>query len=339
MSRIRVAVLGAGILGARHARVFAEQDEAELVAVIDPVRERAGPVAERHGARPFDALDEVWDAVPFDALAVATPDHLHAAPAVAALDRARHVLIEKPLATTRDDITAIVAAAERSPAVAMVNFSQRFVPEYAWIKRAIEDGAIGDPRMVITHKFDRIHVPTRMIGWAASTAPIWFMSSHDLDLIHWYFGSDPVEVVAQETRGVLAARGIDVHDGMNALVRFASGATASLHTSWIHPDNYPFMADGTLQIIGTSGTLTLENGKRRIVLHNAHGGVEQLFSGPHTADEVDGRIAGAFTASVRRFLECIRTGAELPTSPRQSQPIALLQEAAMRSLGQSPVRI
>ncbi len=70
----------------------------------------------------------------------------------------------------------------------MVNFSQRFVPEYAWIKRAIDDGAIGAPRMVITQKFDRIHVPTRMIGWAADTAPIWFMSSHDLDLIHWYLG-------------------------------------------------------------------------------------------------------------------------------------------------------
>ncbi len=114
MSKLRIAVLGAGILGSRHARVFAEQEEAELVAVIDPSRDRAAAVAERHGARAFGDLREVWDAVPFDALAIATPDHLHRAPAVAALDRGRHVLIEKPLATTRDDVEAIVAASERS---------------------------------------------------------------------------------------------------------------------------------------------------------------------------------------------------------------------------------
>ncbi len=145
--------------------------------------------------------------------------------------------------------------------------------------------------------------------------------------------------MAQESRGVLAGRGVDAQDGLNALVRFANGAVASVHTSWIHPNTYPFMADGTLQIIGTTGTLTLDNGKRRLLLHNARGGVEQAFSGPHTADEVDGRMAGAFTRSVRCFLACIRTGREAPTSPRRSLPIARLQEAAMRSLREGVVRL
>lgn len=332
VSDLRVAVLGAGILGSRHARVFAEQEGATVVAIVDPDAGRAGPVAERVGAAAFASLAAMWDAVECDALAIATPDHLHREAAVAALDRGKHVLIEKPLATTPEDMEAITAAAARSTAVAMLNFSQRYVPEYAWIRQAVRDGAIGTPRMVTTHKFDRIYVPTRMIGWGASTSPIYFMSSHDLDLVHWYLGSDPVEVVAQDTRGVLDAKGVAVHDGLNALIRFADGAIGNVHSSWIHPDTFPVMADGMMQIIGSTGTLTLDNGRRRILAYTARGSIDQTFGGPHTADEVDGRIVGAFTESVREFLACIREAREPETSPRRAMPIARCQAAVVQSL-------
>ncbi|HEX3347375.1 MAG TPA: Gfo/Idh/MocA family oxidoreductase [Acetobacteraceae bacterium] len=331
MSTLRVIVVGAGILGSRHARVFQEQG-AEIVAVVDPNAERARAVAERTGARHFASLDDAWAGTDCDAVAVATPDHLHREPAVAVLARGKHVLVEKPLATTLEDMEAIAAAAANSSAIAMVNYSQRHVPEYAEIKRLVAGGAIGTPRMLSTHKFDRIYVPTRMIGWGDRTSPIYFMSSHDLDLVYWYLGADPVEVVAQETSGVLQARGVAVHDGVNALVRFADGAIGNIHTSWIHPDSYPLMADGFLQIIGSDGMMMLDNGRRRLSLYRASGSSEQAFAGPHTADEIDGRITGAFAASVRAFMDCIATGREPDTSPRRSLPISRLQAAVIRSL-------
>src|ERR1700760_2281845 len=112
MSRLRIAVLGAGILGSRHARVFHEQVDAEVVAVIDPNAERAADVASRYDALPLADLDALWNEIECDALGIATPDHLHRAAAVAALERGKHVLIEKPLATTLVDMEAIVAAAQ-----------------------------------------------------------------------------------------------------------------------------------------------------------------------------------------------------------------------------------
>ena len=227
MNTQRIAVLGAGLLGTRHARVFGEQDGTKVVAIVDPNPARAAVLAERAGAASFATLDAMFSALDCDVLAIATPDHLHRDAAVAGLDRGKHVFIEKPLATTLEDMDAIVAAAARSSAIAMVNFSQRHVPEYAWIRQAVQDGMIGTPRMITTHKFDRIYVPTRMIAWGASTSPIFFMSSHDLDLVHWYLGSDPVEVVAQDTSGVLSGQGVAVHDGLNALIRFASGRSAT----------------------------------------------------------------------------------------------------------------
>ncbi len=340
MNKLRVAVLGAGILGSRHARVFHEQADTEVVAVIDPNPERARSVAERVGAPAFERLGQVWDATELDALAIATPDHLHREAAVAALERGKHVLLEKPLATSLEDAEAITLAAKRSPAVAMVNFSQRYVTEYRWIRDVVRDGRLGEVRMVTTHKFDRIYVPTRMIGWAAATSPIYFMSSHDLDLVHWYLGADPVEAMAQETRGVLQGRGIDVHDGLNALLRFDNGALANIHTSWILPDSYPNMADGFLQIIGSAGMLMLDNGRRRINAYFARGSVEQSFAGPHTADEIDGRIVGAFTDSIGEFLACIREGREPETSPRHAMPIARVQVAVIQSLREhGPIEI
>ncbi|MBI1778487.1 MAG: Gfo/Idh/MocA family oxidoreductase [Proteobacteria bacterium] len=332
MARIKVAVVGAGILGSRHARVFHEHAEAEMVAVVDIDETRARRVAERSGARVYTNLGELLAGDAFDALAVATPDHLHREPAVAALARGKHVFLEKPLATTRADVDAITAASGRSGAVAMVNYSQRFVPEYAAIKRIVEDGTIGRPAMVTSHKFDTIHVPTAMIGWAAQTSPFFFMSSHDLDLVRWYVGRDPVEVVARERRGVLEAAGVPVHDGLNVLISFGAEVMANFHASWIHPTSYPVVADGFLQIIGSSGTLMLDNRARRLVVYGPKGCVEQVFSGPHTANEVDGKIVGAFTDSVTAFLTAIRNGSEPELSVRRTLPIAEAQLAAVEAL-------
>jgi predicted dehydrogenase len=333
MAKIRVAVVGAGILGSRHARVFHEHAESETVAVVDLDQGRARSVAERSGARAYTSLEALFEQESFEALAIATPDHLHREAALAGLGRSKHVLLEKPLATTRADVEAIRAAAGRASAVAMVNYSQRFVPEYAEIKRLIADGAIGRPAMITSHKFDTIHVPTGMIGgWAAKTSPFFFMSSHDLDLVRWYVGSDPTEVVARERKGVLEAAGVPVHDGLNVLIAFGTEVMANFHASWIHPNSYPVVADGFLQVIGEAGMLFLDNRARKLTVYGPKGSVEQVYSGPHTANEVQGRIAGAFVQSVDAFLGAIRGNRETELSVEKTLPVALVQLAAIEAL-------
>ncbi|MBP7688207.1 MAG: Gfo/Idh/MocA family oxidoreductase [Thermoflexales bacterium] len=339
--KLRVAVVGAGILGSRHARVFAEQPDCELIAVVDINSARAEQVAQTHGARAFTDYEAMLHSVEVDAVAIATPDHLHCAPVVTALRAGKHVFVEKPLATTAQDSRDMVAAAASAKVVAMVNYSQRYVSDHVWIKRAIESGELGQPAFILSVKFDTRSVPTGMIaGWAAQTSPIYFMSSHDLDLVHWFLGTDPIDVFAQEVRGTLEAQGIPVHDGLNALIQFEGGVSANFHSSWIHPNTYPRIADGYMQIIGSEGALTYHARTRTAELYNARGGQEVKFSGPHTADVVDGKITGAFTASLRHFVDCIREGREPDTSPRRVLPTAEVQAAAIQSLGsRQPVRL
>lgn len=330
---MRIGVIGTGLLGARHARVWHELTETELVAVCDVNAERAQNIAQQYNARAFTAYDKMFAEMELDAVSIATPDHLHREPVLAALNANLHVLQEKPLATNADDARAIADAAEKSNRVVMVNYSQRFVTDHAWLHDAIARGEIGAPRMIVSVKHDNISVPTGMIrGWARETSPLYFMTSHDLDLVHWFLKADPVRVMAHETRGTLDAQNIPVHDGLNALITFADNAIANFHSSWIHPNTYPRLADGFMQIIGGAGALTYNNRTRTAELFNARGGQKIEFTGVHTADVVDGKITGAFVTSLQHFLACIRAEREPDTSPRRVLPTALAQAAVMDAL-------
>ncbi len=330
---VRVGVIGTGLLGTRHARVWHELAETELVAVCDVNAERAQNIAQQYNARAFTDYKKMFADMQLDAVSIATPDHLHREPVVAALNANVHVLQEKPLATNADDARAIVDAAEKSNRVVMVNYSQRFVTDHLWLHDAIARSEIGTPRMVLSIKHDNISVPTNMIrSWTQATSPIYFMSSHDLDLVHWFIKVDPVTVMAQETRGTLDAQGVPVHDGLNALITFENNIIANFHSSWIHPNTYPRIADGFLQIIGDAGALTYNNRTRTAELFNARGGQKVEFTGAHTADVIDGKVTGAFVSSLQHFLECIRIGREPDTSPRRVLATALAQAAIMDAL-------
>lgn len=332
MSPIRVAVIGAGLLGTRHARVFAEQPESRLVAVVDVNQERAQSLATRYGATAYTDFHALLADDQLDAVAIATPDFLHREPVAAAIEAGKHVFVEKPLATTLPDVRELVQRANAAKTVTMVNYSQRFLTDYAWIKGAIDRGEIGQPRMVTSLKFDTIYVPTGMLSWATQTSPFFFMSSHDLDLTHWFLGVDPVSVFAQETRGVLDAKGVSVHDGVNVLINFGGNISTNFHASWIHPDTYPAIADGYMQIIGSEGVITYQNRTRKIEFYNKRGGQEIQFNGPATATEVNGKLVGAFTDSVRHFLDCIQQQREPLTAPRRILPTAEVQLAVGTAL-------
>ena len=327
MDEIRVAVVGAGILGKRHARVFGEIEGARLVGVADHSLERAQAAA--NGAPAFTNVDELLSNVECDAVAVATPDHLHRDPVTSALNAGKHVLVEKPLATSLTDARALINLAGDRGLVLQVNYSQRWVPEYLWIKQQIMSCAIGKPRLVLSSKQDTVFVPTRMINWAAHTSPIWFMSSHDIDLITWFLEDRVTSVNARETRGVLDGLGVRVHDGVDAVVGFAGGATLNLHSSWIHPESYPTIVVDRMTIIGDAGVIEFYSRGRQIECYTRAGGNTMTFTGPQTATEVNGKLEGAFRSSLLSFLTSIVSGQEAPTSAARTLHVVEIQEAIL----------
>jgi predicted dehydrogenase len=327
---IGLGVIGVGLLGERHARAWSEIRGAHLVGVADLAAERAEAVGARFGVPAFVDPTALLDRPEVDAVSIATPDHLHAAPVLAALERGKHVLVEKPLATSLDEAEALVAAARDAKRILMVNYSQRFVPEFHWAKRQIEAGTIGRPLIIRSLKDDRISVPTEMLRWAAESSPIFFMTSHDLDLVRWYLDDEVETVYAQKVSGVLRARGIDVHDGVEVLARFRGGAIATFHSSWIHPGGFPGLTDSWLQIIGSDGVLSLGRGREHEVFTS--GGANAPRFG--TADDIGGTLRGAFRSSLEYLLEAIRTGVEPMTSAARTLGVTATQCAIIESLRQ-----
>ena len=335
-TQLGVAVIGAGILGARHARVYHELSDARLVAVVDPDAARASAVADAKQARTFASTQEMLAAVgpggsgEVTAVSVATPDHLHHRAVSACLEAGVDVFVEKPLAIDEDEARAMIALAESRARVLMVNYSQRWLPEHQRVEALVREGALGTPAFVESHRWDAAWVPERMISWSDQTTPIHFMSSHDIDLIlHWL--DDRVETVtAMSHAGALAeSRGLAGRvDGFVAMLRLTKGTVVSLHSTWILPDTFPLAADSSLELLGAQGALFLGGSQRELKLYTADRSERVAYAGPATATEVNGRIEGAFTSSLKAFMEAARRrDLDTPTSAARTLHVVEVQAA------------
>lgn len=325
---IGVGVIGAGILGKRHVRVFSELPRSKVEAVADTAFERAEKAASGVGARPYAHYSSLLDDPAVDAVVVATPDHLHYEPVVAALRAGKHVFVEKPLATSLGEARSMVDEAQRAGRTLQVNFSQRFVPEHAWAKQQIEDGAIGEVLVYRSVANDTVSVPTEMILWSSHSSPVLFMSSHHLDLICWYAGAEVDEVYAYEVSSALRTRGFGTPDAIEAVVRFSDGSLANIHSAWVYPNTYPTVADSSLEIIGTNGVIQLDLGGSGYLYTSESAQKVKLA----TAYELGGHLHGAFRHSLELFLKSVSTGSEPMTSAARTLSVAIVQAGIAQSL-------
>ncbi len=143
MPPLRIALIGAGGIGRAHLTAWRSVPGAEIVAVVDTDPARSQAAAEGLGARAFDAVLPMLDAIRPDAVDICTPPVAHRAPAEAALAAGAHVLCEKPLADTPGDARVIVDAADSAGKLLMTAFCHRFHPPVARLKELITEGRLG----------------------------------------------------------------------------------------------------------------------------------------------------------------------------------------------------
>ncbi len=145
---IRIGLIGAGIMGADHARtIFTSVGGAELAAIHDPDRARAKSVAQScGGARVIESAGELIADRDIDAVFVCSPDATHAPLAIACIEAGKPALVEKPLAPTLEACRAVIAAEMRGGRrLVQVGFMRRFDPGYLAVKAALAEGRVGAP--------------------------------------------------------------------------------------------------------------------------------------------------------------------------------------------------
>ncbi len=327
--RLRVGVIGVGLLGDRHARFWAQQPDVELVAVADSRRERADEVAERWRVSAFASAGELVERVRPDAVSVATPDFAHREPVSDALSGGAHVLVEKPLAMTTEDARVMIADAERADRLLMVNHSMRWIPTYASLKRSIDAGDYGE--LVAAHSFkaDTIYVPTGMLNWSARSSPTYFLTPHDLDLVRWFVDDEVDEVFARSVGRVLRARGVDTPDVIQASVHFHHGVIATFEASWILPNTFPSYSDSYMHLTGSRATAYVDRGRETLEVFTQEAVRHPKLS---TVYEHEGRIYGSFRHALEHFADRVRDGREPLTSARRVFGVVATLEAIHRSL-------
>lgn len=254
---IRFGLIGCGVIGRYHAQAISDCENTRLVAVADIDEARAAQLAQDHQARATTDMRELLDSPEINAVSICTASGLHAEQALAAIAAGKHVLVEKPLATTVADCRRVREAARAAHRTVSVIFQNRFRPVYASIKRSMERGEMGTPVLATAHlKWYRSQEYFDTAGWRGT----WEMDGggalmnqaiHYIDLLRWIMG--PVESVF----GYTATRShkIETEDVATATLQMRSGALATIvATTSAIPGLWT-----RLEIHGSSGSYCVQN--------------------------------------------------------------------------------
>lgn len=332
MEPLRAGVIGVGMIGSLHARVYREHPHTMLAAVADVRGERAREVGEALGVRWYDDWEAMLAEEVLDLVSVATPEQQRYAPAVACARAGRHVLLEKPLAPTLAEAERLVQEVEVTGVTAMVNFILRSDPRYLRAKAAMADGTVGEPCTIFARRRGTSLGAEFYGPW---TDLLLSTAIHDLDVMVWLNEAPVVRVFAEAVVKRSARWGRE--DAVACLVRFANDCVGLLETSWVLPPTMPALLDASLQVVGTAGGVFIEGANQGLAVVTG-----ERFSLPDLTHWPIGRdgIAGDLRASLDHFIACVQTGrqpvaglrnalyaqeivAALKASLRSGQPVAL----------------
>jgi predicted dehydrogenase len=209
MHPVKAIVIGAGERGTAYGRyALAHPDHLQIVAVAEPRPTRRAAYAAAHGLPP-ERCYASWEELPgesadsplhADVALICTPDHLHTAPALAAMQRGLHVLLEKPMATTLADCQALTAAAERTGRHLHLGHVLRYAPFFQCVAETLQSGRLGDIITIeLRENVSYWHMAHSFVrgNWrnsATSCPMILAKCCHDLDLMHWFAGAAACEV-------------------------------------------------------------------------------------------------------------------------------------------------
>ena len=218
-----VGILGAGFFGAVHARAIGATRGARLVAVCAEEAELAQSFAAEHGGKAYSDWRSLLDDRAVEAVLIATPHHLHCEMAIAAASAGKHLLIEKPMARTAAECSAIIAAAERHGVKLMIGHILHFSLPGLVARQIIDSGEIGRP-VVGSSALLKLWMESNRRGWhldpATGGGMLMTAGIHALDLLIWLMGGS-VAALSAAAGALFHDQAAD--DSSMMLLRFADG--------------------------------------------------------------------------------------------------------------------
>ena len=222
---LNAAVIG---LGVGTAHIVALRDTgARVRAICDVNEDLLNKVADEYGVEGrYPDFRDLAGCDDIDLVCICTPDHLHTDAAVAMMESGKHVLVEKPLATTFEDVQRIAETARRTGRKVSHGCQLRFLPQFQEVKRQVHDGRFGEV-FYVEADYVSNHVDLFRGGWRGDLGQECNVmaggGTHPIDVVRWIV-DDRVEEVSAYGNGIAAqSHGVDVTDCVVAVMRFRKG--------------------------------------------------------------------------------------------------------------------
>ena len=283
---INIGILGCGkIAQVRHIPEYAENPDAKLAAFFSPNRARAQEQADKYGGKVYDTAEALLADPDIDAVSICAANYAHAELSIQALNAGKHVLCEKPMATTLADCEAMVECAKKNGKFLMIGHNQRLAKAHMEAKRLIDEGLIGD---IITFRTSFGHGGPET--WSISPGKnVWFFDKkkaamgvmadlgvHKTDLIQYLTGQRVVRTTARLV--TLDKRGEDgeligVDDNAVCIYEMSGGAFGTMTASW----TYYGAEDNSTVLYGTKGIMRIYDDPAHSIVVKLADGQEQVY--------------------------------------------------------------
>ncbi|MCD6469966.1 Gfo/Idh/MocA family oxidoreductase [Candidatus Bathyarchaeota archaeon] len=304
MRKVRMAVVGAGFWGKNHVRVLSELPNAEIIAVCDIDKQRADTISEKYGIKSYDDSLEMYRREELDAVTICVWSSRLAEEALKALGFGKHVLVEKPMASSISDAKKVLRTAKEKKLKLAVGFIERFNPGVRRVKKAIENGLIGTPVLATAKRVSKWPQRIGDVGVIKDAA------IHDIDIMRFLFDEEPISVYARA--GSLQHK---FEDYAQIILAFPGDKTAFLETNWLTP--YKIRK---LTITGSEAIINLDYITQEISIDSSR----QTLIPRHEWRE-------PLKLELQHFVECIMEDREPLASGVDGVKALKIAEAALKS--------
>lgn len=318
----RLALLGAGRIGKVHAGAIASDRRARLVAVADANQDAAKAIADASGAE-VRTIEDIEKANDVDAVLICTPTNTHADLIERFARAGKAVFCEKPIDLDIARVRVCLKVIEDTGASVMLGFNRRFDPHFAAVRKAIDDGRIGNVEMVTITSRDPGAPPADYIK--VSGGIFRDMTIHDFDMARFLLGEEIESVSASASVLVDPKIGeLGDFDSASVILTTPSGRQCVISNSRRASYGY----DQRIEVHGSLGAVSAEN-QRPVSIEVAS---KDGYNRPPLHDFFMTRYTAAYAAEVGSFIDALDGGKAPSPSARDGLQALALAEAALRSV-------
>lgn len=328
MKQINVGLIGPGWCGGIRANACARHPQVDQLHLAEIRPDRLKEVAaETSPTYTTDNWEELIANDELDAIIISTtPETLHYPMTKAALEAGKHVFVEKPMATSLAEADELIGIAVANKLKYTIGYSQRFNPPFAYINKALKEGTIGEPVTCLVSRNVTRELGDKITG-RTKLSPAAMEATHDLDFLLWALQPRrPVRVYSQQA-GKLYKRTSETPDHQWIMVTMDDGTTITVGAGWILPLGHPNYSQCWIEVIGTDGSLTIDNTHKEVQFNTAEHGIRYPMSSM-PGEPVDHVFAGPMAQETYDFIEAVANDRAVLVKPGEARQVMDVYVAA-----------